>query len=58
MFYLFDERTGNMSLVKTSPDKYELVSQFKVPDGGQGLTLQFVATINMYVTGIKFLFMI
>lgn len=36
MLYLIDERTGNMSLVKASPEKYELAGEFKIPSGGEG----------------------
>lgn len=36
MLYLLDERRGTMSLIKASPDKYELISEFRVPSGGRG----------------------
>jgi len=36
MLYLQDVRSGVVSLVKASPAKYELVSEFNVPSGGQG----------------------
>jgi hypothetical protein len=35
MLYCLDER-GIMRLVKASPDSYGLVSEFTVPDGGEG----------------------
>lgn len=36
MLYLLDER-GTMKLVRTTPDKYELSGEFKVPEGGKGM---------------------
>lgn len=36
MLYLLDER-GTMKLVRATPDKYELSSEFKVPKGGEGM---------------------
>lgn len=36
MFYCLEER-GTMKLVKSTVDKYEVVSSFKVPKGGKGL---------------------
>lgn len=36
MIYLLDERRGTMSLVKASPDKYDLAGEFRVPSGGMG----------------------
>jgi len=36
MLYLLDVRSGAVALVKASPDKYEPISEFKVPSGGQG----------------------
>ena len=36
MLYCLDER-GIMLLVRATPDKYEVVSTFKVPDGGEGM---------------------
>ena len=35
MLYLYDEK-GTMKLVKASPEKFEKVSEFKVPAGGAG----------------------
>jgi outer membrane protein assembly factor BamB len=35
MLYFYDEE-GTMSLVKAQPDKFEVVSTFKVPSGGRG----------------------
>ncbi len=34
--YLLDER-GTMSLVKANPEKWDVVSSFRVPQGGEGL---------------------
>ena len=36
MFYCLGER-GMMNLVKATPEKYEAVSSFQVPDGGEGM---------------------
>ena len=36
MLYLLEER-GTMKLVRTTPDKYELSGEFKVPSGGEGM---------------------
>lgn len=33
MLYCYEEKTGNISLVKASPEKFEVVSSFKVPLG-------------------------
>jgi len=37
MFYLLDERTGSMTLIKASPEKYESMGEFSVPSGGQSM---------------------
>jgi outer membrane protein assembly factor BamB len=36
MFYCLEEK-GTMKLVTATPDKYELVSSFEVPNGGKGM---------------------
>jgi outer membrane protein assembly factor BamB len=36
MLYMLDER-GTMKLVRSTPDKYELSGEFKVPEGGEGM---------------------
>ena len=36
MLYLLDER-GIMTLVKASPEKYEAIDAFEIPDGGDGM---------------------
>ncbi|MEI7662509.1 MAG: PQQ-binding-like beta-propeller repeat protein [Bacteroidota bacterium] len=36
MLYLFDEKKGNVGLVKATPEKFDLVSSFQVPQGVQG----------------------
>ncbi len=36
MFYCLEEK-GTMKLVKGTPEKYDEVSSFKVPDGGEGM---------------------
>jgi outer membrane protein assembly factor BamB len=36
MLYLFDEKNGNVGLVKANPEKFELVSSFKVIPGKAG----------------------
>jgi outer membrane protein assembly factor BamB len=36
MLYCLDER-GIMTLVKATPEKYEAISSFEVPDGGEGM---------------------
>ena len=36
MLYCLDER-GIMTLVKASPEKYEAVTTFEVPEGGDGM---------------------
>ena len=36
MLYCLDER-GIMTLVKATPEKYEAVSTFEVPSGGEGM---------------------
>lgn len=33
MLYCYEEKTGNIALVKASPEKFEVVSSFKVPLG-------------------------
>jgi outer membrane protein assembly factor BamB len=33
MLYCYDEKRGNMALVKANPEKFEIISQFKVPHG-------------------------
>jgi outer membrane protein assembly factor BamB len=33
MLYLFDEKNGNVGLVKPGPGKFDLISSFKIPDG-------------------------
>lgn len=33
MLYLYDERRGNIALVKPSPKKFDMVSTFKIQDG-------------------------
>ena len=37
MLYLLDERSGAMSLVKASHERYELISEFNIPSGGQSM---------------------
>ena len=37
MFYLLDERTGSMTLIKATPDKYEPKGEFRVPSGGESM---------------------
>jgi len=36
MFYLLEEK-GTMKLVKATPEKYDLISSFQVPEGGKGM---------------------
>jgi outer membrane protein assembly factor BamB len=36
MLYLYEERNGNVGLVKVNPEKFELVSSFKVNQGNAG----------------------
>lgn len=36
MLYIFDEKQGNIGLVKVNPEKFELVSSFKVSLGNSG----------------------
>ena len=36
MFYFLEER-GTMKLVKATPEKYDVVSSFEVPEGGKGM---------------------
>lgn len=36
MLYIYDERQGNMGLLKVNPEKFELVSSFKVTQGNTG----------------------
>jgi hypothetical protein len=36
MFYFLEEK-GTMKLVKATPEHYDEVSSFKVPDGGEGM---------------------
>jgi outer membrane protein assembly factor BamB len=35
MLYLYDEK-GIMKLVKATPEKFEKISEFKIPNGGEG----------------------
>jgi uncharacterized membrane protein len=36
MLYLFEEKLGNIGLVKATPEKFELVSSFQVTQGNPG----------------------
>ena len=36
MFYLLEEK-GKMKLIKATPEKYDIVSSFEVPEGGKGM---------------------
>jgi hypothetical protein len=36
MLYIYDERSGNVGLVKASPEKFDLVSSFKIKEGNAG----------------------
>lgn len=36
MLYIYDERQGNVGLVKASPEKFDLVSSFKITQGNAG----------------------
>jgi outer membrane protein assembly factor BamB len=36
MFYLLEEK-GTMKLVRATPEKYDIVSSFEVPEGGKGM---------------------
>ncbi len=36
MFYLLEEK-GTMKLVRATPEEYDVVSSFEVPDGGKGM---------------------
>jgi hypothetical protein len=33
MLYCYEERSGNVALVKPNPDKFDVVSTFKIPSG-------------------------
>jgi outer membrane protein assembly factor BamB len=33
MLYIYDERSGNVGLVKANPDKFDLVSSFRITKG-------------------------
>ena len=33
MLYLYDEKRGNMALVKSNPKKFEIISSFRVTEG-------------------------
>ncbi len=37
MLYLLDERSGNMKLVRATPEKFDLKGEFNVPSGGEGM---------------------
>lgn len=37
MVYLFDERSGVMSLIRASPEKYELINEFRTGSGSQSM---------------------
>ncbi len=37
MLYLLDERSGAMTLIKATPEKYESMGEFSVPSGGQSM---------------------
>jgi hypothetical protein len=36
MLYIYDERNGNVGLVNATPEKFDLVSSFKVTQGDTG----------------------
>ena len=36
MLYIYDERNGNVGLVKATPEKFDLISSFKVTPGSTG----------------------
>lgn len=36
MLYIYDERQGNVGLLKANPEKFELVSHFKITQGNTG----------------------
>jgi outer membrane protein assembly factor BamB len=36
MLYIYDERQGNVGLVKAIPEKFDLVSSFKITQGNAG----------------------
>jgi outer membrane protein assembly factor BamB len=36
MLYIYDERSGNVGLLKANPEKFDLVSSFKVSLGNAG----------------------
>jgi len=36
MLYIFEEKSGNTGLIKANPEKFELVSSFKVTRGDAG----------------------
>jgi outer membrane protein assembly factor BamB len=36
MLYIYDERQGNVGLVKATPEKFDLVSSFKITQGSAG----------------------
>ena len=36
MLYIYDEKKGNVGLVKATPEKFDLVSSFQVTQGSQG----------------------
>jgi outer membrane protein assembly factor BamB len=36
MLYLYDEKNGNVGLVKVNPEKFDLVSSFKIDQGNAG----------------------
>lgn len=36
MLYIYDERSGNLGLLKADPEKFDLVSSFKIKQGNSG----------------------
>ncbi len=36
LLYIFEEKNGNIALVKANPEKFELISSFKVTQGNGG----------------------
>jgi len=50
MLYIYDEKSGNIGLVRPNPEKFDLVSSFKVPQGsGPHWAHLVINNCNLYV---------
>jgi hypothetical protein len=50
LFYVYEEKTGTVGLIKPNPEKWEVISTFKVTDGtGPHWAHPFISNGKLYL---------